>query len=317
MRINEYITEGKFISKQQVIDYFVKRGKTAAQGASAWERGWRGPVDKKPKLSTKEPRTDWQHKWEKSVDEMIGPVGRTSTHSHNTYKPKPRRVEPVEPGVKVDIRREKPRDPEEFVYKKPTQSKESLGENFADGKGPGRPGDSQRHGIPKKATIAELEKASHAKGRKGQLARWQLNMRRGKSKAHEDLNIGLEEAWARDFAPLGEAKSKLSKEAQAAIPGASSVGVPSMDQGPSNYYHKYRVGIAMASSPDTGNVSSIGPTSDDMVTIGYTAADRDIADRAYKAMGFKKKKVTGDHSKEVDVNPVSPIAKSKRNKYGI
>jgi len=57
-----------------------------------------------------------------------------------------------------------------------------LGENFADGKGPGRPGDSQRHGIPKGATKAELEKASHAKGRKGQLARWQLNMRRGKEK---------------------------------------------------------------------------------------------------------------------------------------
>jgi len=55
-------------------------------------------------------------------------------------------------------------------------------ENFADGKGPGRPGDSQRHGIPKKATMAELEKASHAKGRKGQLARWQINMRRGHKK---------------------------------------------------------------------------------------------------------------------------------------
>ena len=58
-----------------------------------------------------------------------------------------------------------------------------LTENFADGKGPGRPGDSQRHGIPKGATIAELEKAAKAPGRKGQLARWQLNMRRGKAKA--------------------------------------------------------------------------------------------------------------------------------------
>jgi hypothetical protein len=57
-----------------------------------------------------------------------------------------------------------------------------LQENFADGKGPGRPGDSARHGIPKGATIAQLEKASHAKGRKGQLARWQLNMRRGHNK---------------------------------------------------------------------------------------------------------------------------------------
>jgi len=58
----------------------------------------------------------------------------------------------------------------------------AVTENFADGRGPGRPGDSQRHGIPKGATMAELEKASHASGRKGQLARWQLNMRRGKKK---------------------------------------------------------------------------------------------------------------------------------------
>ncbi len=57
-----------------------------------------------------------------------------------------------------------------------------LGENFADGKGPGKPGDSQRHGIPKGATISQLERAAKAPGRKGQLARWQINMRRGKKK---------------------------------------------------------------------------------------------------------------------------------------
>ena len=59
---------------------------------------------------------------------------------------------------------------------------QAVSENFADGKGPGRPGDSQRHGIPKGASMSELEKASHSKGRKGQLARWQLNMRRGHKK---------------------------------------------------------------------------------------------------------------------------------------
>ena len=61
-------------------------------------------------------------------------------------------------------------------------SKQGVAENFADGKHPEDKGDSVRHGIPKKATMAELEKASHAKGRKGQLARWQLNMRRGHKK---------------------------------------------------------------------------------------------------------------------------------------
>ena len=55
-------------------------------------------------------------------------------------------------------------------------------ENFADGKGPGRPGDSQRHGIPKGATMAQLQKAAKSPGRKGQLARWQINMRRGRKK---------------------------------------------------------------------------------------------------------------------------------------
>lgn len=62
-----------------------------------------------------------------------------------------------------------------------------VNENFADGKGPGRPGDSQRHGIPKKASMSTLKKAAHAKGRKGQLARWQINMRNGRKKhKHEE-----------------------------------------------------------------------------------------------------------------------------------
>jgi hypothetical protein len=76
---------------------------------------------------------------------------------------------------------------------------DAILENFADGKGPGRKGDSQRHGIPKGATIAQLEKAAKAPGRKGQLARWQLNMRRGKKKAHEsaidEVNIDNREGW--------------------------------------------------------------------------------------------------------------------------
>ena len=57
-----------------------------------------------------------------------------------------------------------------------------VAENFADGKNPQDKGDSARHGIPKGATMAQLEKAAKAPGRKGQLARWQINMRRGKKK---------------------------------------------------------------------------------------------------------------------------------------
>ena len=55
-------------------------------------------------------------------------------------------------------------------------------ENFADGRGPGRPGDSARHGIPSHATLAQLDDIGNGSGRAAQLARWQANMRRGRNK---------------------------------------------------------------------------------------------------------------------------------------
>ncbi len=56
-------------------------------------------------------------------------------------------------------------------------------ENFADGKKPGRKGLSRRVGIPKKATLAQLQKiASSSTGERRRMAQWQLNMRRGKAK---------------------------------------------------------------------------------------------------------------------------------------
>ena len=59
---------------------------------------------------------------------------------------------------------------------------EELPENFADGRNPQDKGDSKRHGIPKKASLAQLDKIGHGSGRKAQLARWQANMRRGRAK---------------------------------------------------------------------------------------------------------------------------------------
>jgi hypothetical protein len=59
-------------------------------------------------------------------------------------------------------------------------------ENFADGRNPQDKGDSRRHGIPKHASLASLDKIAHQGGRKGQLAHWQANMRRGRMK--EDID---------------------------------------------------------------------------------------------------------------------------------
>jgi hypothetical protein len=66
---------------------------------------------------------------------------------------------------------------EKLFYKSKTD------ENFADGKNPGRKGLSRRVGIPKKATLGQLEKiAKSSTGERRKMAQWQLNMRRGKAK---------------------------------------------------------------------------------------------------------------------------------------
>lgn len=63
--------------------------------------------------------------------------------------------------------------------------KNSIAENFADGRNPQDQGDSARHGVPKKASLNTLDNIVHSKSassRKKQLAHWQANMRRGRAK---------------------------------------------------------------------------------------------------------------------------------------
>ena len=71
-----------------------------------------------------------------------------------------------------------------FTWVKPFRG--NLDENFADGRNPQDKGDSARHGIPKHASLKSLDKITHQGGRKGQLAHWQANMRRGRMK--EDID---------------------------------------------------------------------------------------------------------------------------------
>lgn len=73
MRFNDFkvIAEAQFNSKQEVIDHFVKQGKSAAAGASAWERGWRGtkPAAKKPTGPVRSYHDDLDDKRYGEVDE--------------------------------------------------------------------------------------------------------------------------------------------------------------------------------------------------------------------------------------------------------
>jgi hypothetical protein len=59
MATNEGIEAPRFNSKQEVINHFVKNGKSAAAGAAAWERGWRGSTPKRPIELKKPPQRSY------------------------------------------------------------------------------------------------------------------------------------------------------------------------------------------------------------------------------------------------------------------
>lgn len=67
----------EFTSKQDVINHFVKQGKSAAAGATAWERGWRGPKSKAPATQAPKSAKPQQRYWwqEKDLDEDAAGVG--------------------------------------------------------------------------------------------------------------------------------------------------------------------------------------------------------------------------------------------------
>lgn len=58
-----------------------------------------------------------------------------------------------------------------------------VGENFADGKKPGRKGLAKRSGVNCKASVSSLRKtAKNSSGEKARMAHWCANMKSGKSK---------------------------------------------------------------------------------------------------------------------------------------
>ena len=71
---------------------------------------------------------------------------------------------------------------EDFIKPYIEYKKQSMAENFADGRNPQDKGDSKRHGVPTKASVSTLRKVAKQGGRKGQLAHWMANMKAGKAK---------------------------------------------------------------------------------------------------------------------------------------
>jgi len=109
-------------------------------------------------------------------------------------------------------------------------------------------------------------------------------------------------------------KGKLDGSAGATIPSAQSY--PEIS---GHYYDMYRFGVAAAMAPTNDHHDfarqSVGP---EMFTIQYTDGDKEILDKAHKIMGVRPKKHTSQKSEEPEhVHSVSPVAKPKRNRYGV
>lgn len=108
--------------------------------------------------------------------------------------------------------------------------------------------------------------------------------------------------------------SKLRRSAESAIPDAHLY--PTLDN--SSPYNSYRYGIALAGSPNDP-MDRKGPMQSKLVTVAYTDGDAEIINKANKIMGVKNKVLTSKTSHEsstVDRNN-SPVAKPKRNRYGV
>lgn len=83
-------------------------------------------------------------------------------------------------------------------------------------------------------------------------------------------------------------------------------------------YAAYRFGLALAGSPDVIPDKN-GPNSGDLMTISYSDADKEKVNAAKAKFGIKQRRLaTGKGSEELPtVGKQSPVAKPKRNKYGV
>jgi hypothetical protein len=109
-------------------------------------------------------------------------------------------------------------------------------------------------------------------------------------------------------------RGELRKSTRQSLSNVNSY--PYLDNN-SHPYVAYRFGMALARSPDDV-IDPLGPIGSEFTTVGYSDADQEIIDHARKEFGLKVRKHSGKGSEELEkINKVSPVAKPKRNKYGV
>jgi hypothetical protein len=87
-------------------------------------------------------------------------------------------------------------------------------------------------------------------------------------------------------------------------------------------YMQYRYGLAMAAARADAaghvNFEQESPWAENLTIVGYTPEDSDLVNMADKLMGVKATRIADDASRESEeTSPKSPIAKKKKNRYGV
>jgi len=123
----------------------------------------------------------------------------------------------------------------------------------------------------------------------------------------------------RDIVTEENKKGKISKRQQQPTRGLNKF--TDGDRWNSDYT-LYRLGLAVASTdgktvPDTDKESWVGKWK---VTAPYSQADQDMLKQAYKAVGADYEDVNNGDMRSQELNSTnksSPVAKPKKNKYGV
>jgi hypothetical protein len=116
---------------------------------------------------------------------------------------------------------------------------------------------------------------------------------------------------------LEQREGSLQPGIARALPGAYKFpNLPNQDP-----YFQYRMGLAMASGLSGHEFNVESEFGEAMTVVTYTDADAEILAAAAKKMGSRaksKKQISAKASQEAqDTNVKSPVAKRKKNKYGV
>jgi hypothetical protein len=129
----------------------------------------------------------------------------------------------------------------------------------------------------------------------------------------------LDTYMAERAAYLAEAgMKKIDKAAKGAMKNASTL--PALNMSTGSAYMNYRMGIALAGAPDyPTKMEADNWIGGDPLLSTYTEEEFDMIKKAAKQVGAGTiQNWSGKRSEEVaDVNKTSPVAKPKKNKYGV